>query len=264
MNIDIFSDIGNTHRICQDYSLAENQCLILSDGCSSAPNTDFGSRLLVKAAQFCLSQNYPDTQSLLYSIISTANVYSKSLQLSEDCLSATLMFGEIKDNLCKVVVVGDGMLAVRSKDDSLIVYNFRYPSGAPYYLRYELNSNLKSAYFKEFGDLFTVEIIYYSPSMQITSKEEINNSSFKNPFYFEQTFDLNQCKTLSLFTDGVYSFNQKQIPVSEEIVLKEFLSYKSYAGEFVRRRCNKVLKIYKDNGINHFDDFSMGTIYNGN
>src|SRR5215203_2249321 len=50
MNTDCFFNIGATHSVCQDYVVA-SPYLILSDGCSSSPDTDIGARLLVKAAE---------------------------------------------------------------------------------------------------------------------------------------------------------------------------------------------------------------------
>ena len=43
---DSYFKIGKTHLICQDYALHSEGHISLSDGCSSSPNTDIGSRLL--------------------------------------------------------------------------------------------------------------------------------------------------------------------------------------------------------------------------
>ena len=53
MNANCAINIGSTHALCQDYALARNDgpYVILSDGCSSSPDTDVGSRLLVKASE---------------------------------------------------------------------------------------------------------------------------------------------------------------------------------------------------------------------
>ena len=60
MNADSVFNIGATHAVCQDYVIARSgettfgspnagPYIILSDGCSSSPDTDMGARLLVKA-----------------------------------------------------------------------------------------------------------------------------------------------------------------------------------------------------------------------
>ncbi len=49
MNIDTFIKQGE-HGICEDYVIAKmingSPVLVISDGCSSSPNTDVGSKLL--------------------------------------------------------------------------------------------------------------------------------------------------------------------------------------------------------------------------
>ena len=84
--------IGKTHTVCQDYaihkqsenvSFKQENIIALSDGCSGAPDTDFGSRFLVKT--------FVD-----YSIGNRANYHkiidcAEILNLDLYCLSATLL-----------------------------------------------------------------------------------------------------------------------------------------------------------------------------
>ena len=46
MNTDGAFYIGTTHEVCQDYCMAENDAIVVSDGCSGSPGTDMGSRVL--------------------------------------------------------------------------------------------------------------------------------------------------------------------------------------------------------------------------
>ncbi|HYO91642.1 MAG TPA: hypothetical protein VEQ40_08400, partial [Pyrinomonadaceae bacterium] len=80
MNADSAFLIGATHAVCQDYAVAgngtpderaavsnlqANPYVILSDGCSSSPDTDIGARLLVKAAeQVLFKARAPTAQAL--------------------------------------------------------------------------------------------------------------------------------------------------------------------------------------------------------
>src|SRR6476659_1428102 len=57
MNADATINIGATHALCQDYVIAKDRHVILSDGCSSSPDTDIGARLLVKALEQNLSKS---------------------------------------------------------------------------------------------------------------------------------------------------------------------------------------------------------------
>ena len=54
MQVDTFSKIGKTHKICEDYILSGTKpfpYIIISDGCSSSEGTDMGARLLCFLAQ---------------------------------------------------------------------------------------------------------------------------------------------------------------------------------------------------------------------
>ena len=46
-------------------------------------------------------------------------------------------------------------------------------------------------------------------------------------------------------------------------IIRNLVDFKSFTGEFMERRLNKVLKTYSKLGINHYDDLSVGAIYTG-
>ena len=62
MNANSAINIGATHSLCEDYVIAQSEghYVILSDCCSSSPDTDIGARLLVKAAENILTKQAVD------------------------------------------------------------------------------------------------------------------------------------------------------------------------------------------------------------
>ena len=85
-NADSYFCIGSTHDVCQDYAISSPDRLraIISDGCSSAPDTDFGSRLLVKAKE----RNFYENDD---SIILSARNSADAIGLHDITLTATLL-----------------------------------------------------------------------------------------------------------------------------------------------------------------------------
>ena len=62
MKADAYFEIGATHLVCQDYALAfannEYAYAIVSDGCTSSPNTDIGARLISVIAKDAINYLY--------------------------------------------------------------------------------------------------------------------------------------------------------------------------------------------------------------
>jgi len=56
MNADSYFEIGSTHLVCQDYALSglyKDMCYgIVSDGCSSAENSEIGAQILCHGARY--------------------------------------------------------------------------------------------------------------------------------------------------------------------------------------------------------------------
>lgn len=272
MNVDSFFTIGSTHKVCQDYVLHSNKedkpYVILSDGCSTATDSDFGSRLLCKSLEPLIYNKDYNIHSLLDGVIRNAHTLSRALNLHDDSLSATLVFAKVIENNFKAFAVGDCVIAAKHKNGTLYFVEYEFVSGAPYYLRYEIN-NIKNGYFKEFGK----EVKRHSYWMRSDkngfeiSDVVIESFDFKEIF-FEETFSMEDYEFISIMSDGARSFQKtvissttkQNVPVLPEESTREILAFKGYFGEFVQRRCQKAFKQFKDQGIHNYDDFSIGVI----
>lgn len=280
MNSDSFFTIGSTHKVCQDYVIHSPinvpQYVILSDGCSSAVDSDFGSRILCKSLQSLIYNEKHNIESMLDSVIRSAHSFAKSMLLNDDSLCATLVFARIEPyregKAFKTYTIGDSMIAAKHKFRNQIEFiEYKFASGAPYYLRYEID-NMKEQYFQKFGNevsrrSFSIDNDYSVG--QLISVAEEKKLNF-DKIYFEEAFSLEDYDWVAVMSDGATSFQKltadsttkQNIPVGPMDALYETLSFKGYFGEFVQRRCQKAFKQFKEKNIHNYDDFSIGVISN--
>ncbi|RDJ35534.1 MAG: hypothetical protein DWQ19_12010 [Crenarchaeota archaeon] len=278
MNSDCFFTIGSTHRVCQDYAISKANHALISDGCSSAPDTDFGSRLLVKSAEdqlvetmTCTSEHYsPDFLPWVFkSVIKNANVTARVLELSVDSLSATLLAVALDEshNIFSTICFGDGAVVGKTKEGKLHIMEYEFQSGAPYYMRYELTKEDKNRYIKEFGREFVLRITTVDPEGEISRISKNGHLSLEEPF-FQRWFDTDSYDTVAIMSDGINSFvkqettatSKQNFPVDSAEIIRELMVFKNYSGSFVQRRCQKAFKKFKELNITNYDDFSMGVV----
>jgi hypothetical protein len=277
MNADVFFTIGSTHKICQDYAVGvkddpEHPFVIVSDGCSSAPDTDFGSRLIVKAAQPHVNKEcFNDIDAFLYGVLSNASTFCRTLQLPDESLCATLLVARINENNFETLVVGDGLVVAKSRRDGMIyVCDYEFKSGAPYYLRYELNEDIKKSYFDEFGQEGSCRSYCIEPDGKISEEKELPFDFGPDKIFFQNLFPISEWESVGVISDGANSFVKQKLtsttktnePVANFEIVKEVMAFKGYTGEFVQRRCNRAFKSFRDQGMQNCDDFSIGVISN--
>ena len=111
---------GDGHKVNQDYCLSGSRkdihYAIVSDGCSSSPDTDFGSRILAKAAENNIESFHTDYFE--HAVISEATVQVKSLNLSKRSLDATLLIILYDDFIVRFRCYGDGFCALIFNDST--------------------------------------------------------------------------------------------------------------------------------------------------
>lgn len=273
MNVDTFFTIGSTHKICQDYVLHgtnDNPYVILSDGCSSSPDSDFGSRILCKSLQPLIYNFDYNINSLLDAVFRNAHNLAKTMVIEDDALCATLVFCRIENGFFKTYSVGDSVIAAKDKSGTVHFIEYEFASGAPYYLRYEID-NMKEGYFAKFGkEVYrkTSQIYNRIPvgvEISLEAKEQVEFDKI----YFEEKFAIEDYEWVAIMSDGASSFQQlkttsttkQNVSVTKEKTLyQQILAFKGYFGEFVQRRCQKAFKEFDEQNIHNYDDFSIGVI----
>src|SRR5829696_1533345 len=153
MNADSAFQMGSTHAVCQDYAVA-GACaatadgagvpcrpyVILSDGCSSSPDTDTGARLLVKAAERLLRESGgPPADGLAGLHAEAARLalsWAELLGLRPQAVDATLLTAHLDGGELVVGCSGDGVVCLQTAGGALDAYVVSYPAGYPVYPSY--------------------------------------------------------------------------------------------------------------------------------
>ncbi len=268
---------GSSHTVCQDYTRAHvnsDETLaygILSDGCSSSPDTDVGARLLVlETEKWLLKRRQLDARVFQDIIHDTQQRAVQLLPLYPLCTDATLLtlYKSVSSKFVQFHITGDGLILARRKGTQIYdIQRKNFPNGMPWYLSYELNparlsklmeSDLLMTYEWSTLDLInrTHEIEHFQ-TYNITQRQE----SIETPIvHSAETHDL-----FLLMSDGIESFvhGETKISIPYNEVLYTLLDFKNFHGEFVVRRFRKALKEFQKNQWVHQDDLSVAALYSG-
>jgi hypothetical protein len=262
IHLDSYFAVGKTHTVCQDYAATHNRdgrvFLALSDGCSSSPDTDFGSRILVKKAIALTieSDNYL-SPTIFAGGIDNAR---RTLGLSKNCLDATLMFAQQVDDEVVVNVWGDGVLHVKYRSGKTETFDIEFPDNTPAYFSYLANLTVDN-YLANHGKRIV-------NSWTNGTKDGVLECPVDKQHYnLESRFVLDEIESLFLFSDGVKSFcrmvNGAWQPIPLQEVLEQITAVKNCNGEFMVRRMRKFLYDFcPKNGWIHEDDIAVAAMIN--
>jgi hypothetical protein len=283
VHADSYFTIGKTHRVCQDYAkagmsddlAAPAAYVVLSDGCSSSPDSDFGARLMVLWGADDL-QSYGNTIDL--ELVARSAEPMDGFPVHPHCLDATLLalfqcrdYEDPDERLdgrhLKAILAGDGVLAGRRRDGSINYWVVSYRPGpegqvAPAYPSY-LNDEVRLARYLELGHGITTISEYLDGELVVASEKIVHPEEFT----WDVVLDASEFDFVALFSDGVESFYTKddrgrvtRIPVYA--VLQQAMAVKGHKGSFVTRRCQRFFERFcPKNGWEHADDFSMAAIW---
>lgn len=275
MNQDSYFFIGKTHNVCQDYALHglyddnklnKNGFVIVSDGCSGSPDTDFGSRFLAMGAKNTL-KNFVGNPSefVVEGALINATQYGHALQLHPQHLDATLLVALVYNKVVTCVATGDGVIVAKDKDGVITIIDISFAGGAPVYLNYRNNLSRFNALLDTYDCTKTIKttIVY--------KDGEEENSVTTNSLISSFDFEIEKFDFVAVMTDGVSSFQRPVITGTSKTyesmktieVVRELMNIKGVVGQFVERRCKAFLRNCAKDGIIHADDFSVGMLYLG-
>ena len=276
MHTDSYFKIGSSHPICQDFAtsglLKSIPYTIIADGCSGAKDSDWGARLLVRS----LSENiYPGPLTDAYQIAGRlSQSHCRTLNLPNEALTATLLSVSVVEtgtpHRFQAAIFGDGCIVARRNDGTLEVISHEFSTGAPYYLRYNLDQESHLQYCKEFGEgqllITSTELGGTASKSHPINVETLNVNNGDTLYIYD--FPISEYNLVAVLSDGVKSF-EKKVKTDTQIstttvpmysILLELFQFKGYAGHFVQRRCIKQFKVFEELGWSHFDDFSIGVM----
>jgi hypothetical protein len=216
MFTDSFFQQGGTHAVCQDYSAHGDDYAIISDGCSSAPDSDFGARLIIKAAERELSiyrSGFTDT--FVKGVIFEAS--AKALQignLNANCLTATLglVVADKDKKQSRALLVGDGVIGAHERSGKWEVKTFEPTLGGCFYPTYMLKESDMAAYYQRFEGRYETKGYrghLNEPEKMDRMWEDITLTTDQP--YFCQTFNHDEYDFVFVGSDGLLSFMQKVV-----------------------------------------------------
>jgi len=267
VHINSFFSIGQTHNVCQDYAAAKlveietenaitHSILAVSDGCSSSPDTDIGSRLLVQHSLNTARFGVIHGEDVIFAAFET----SSRLQLSRRTLDATLLIAQIDQNrnLINTKIWGDGVVWVKYKDGKEQTIDIEFSNNAPAYLSYFLTPDLINL-------LLESKCLRTVTDMVAGREPIVSVDDTSNQYEWSREFCLSDVDTMMIFSDGIKSFRKKvngayqNVPLAD--VLKEVTAIKNYNGEFMVRRMKKFLHEFcPKNSWIHEDDVAVAAM----
>jgi hypothetical protein len=266
--------IGTTHDICEDYALSNDasDLIMVSDGCSSSPKTDIGSRLICECAKNDF-WNHVKKSNIVY----IANKAAQMMDLPQRCLDVTFLTAVADEEKVFIETTGDGNIIVKTKDGVLHIISMNYAKSAPYYMNYVYNRNDDLAWENIPNNDYTVE---YNTITEDKLEYTITNLPLESFPGLESSFEpkgnrlvlsREDVEWVALSSDGLESFYEKvstetslvNKPVDYIDIIIELFQIRNTNGKFVQRRLNKFKKACAKKNWYNADDVSLAILVPG-
>lgn len=283
MNTDSAFAIGKRHEVCQDYAQSETDGkwarAWVSDGCSSSPDSDIGSRLVVLAAKQSLRAmletgwdmewSSPDEVGLMAAQGAAAS--ARMLGLPPEVLDATLLSLACDGERVCLSAFGDGVMFLRWADGGTKCLDIELTNGYPDYLSYRLDKARRDKYDATWKHTKAAKVLRgaWGPKDMVETHQPHELRPHEG---YAEVHRLAQgdakLDLAAVMSDGVRSFYRRtesgaNEPVPLDEVLKDLLDFKLHSGRFVQRRLNRFLKDAAAKGWEHHDDIALAAIHFG-
>ena len=267
MHADSAFRIGSTHEVCQDYAAtgsgAHGPYAVLSDGCSSSPDTDVGARLLVRAAVRLLRESGATPAAGLAALHAEAArralAWAELLGLEPQAVDATLLTAHVSGDRLIIGCSGDGVVCLEQGDGALDVYSVNYPAGFPVYPAYA-HQPARLRGLTQSGRASKELTRWRAPSLAERPRQvSVSHGDALTEVF---AFDAAAYRFAALLSDGVHSFLHAE-DTALESVLPGLVSFKQTRGAFVGRRMKMFLKDCRRRGWRHADDLSLAALHLG-
>lgn len=265
--LDAYYTIGKLHLFCEDYVCQGEQpfpYVILADGCSAAPDSDLGARLLVLNARRLLPRftlgaldeagRFTRHWRLGRQVIRRAARQARDWGLDVGVLDATLLIAWADGDAVHVHLYGDGCIATRSVSGAVTAIQVDYAENAPYYLSYLLDAERGALYQEALGDAQIGQRIHHLQESGATTRQR----PFDAPTAF--SFSLATFPTVAVATDGLHSFINADTGERVELleVAQRLLDFPGLHAGFVKRQTHAVLAEYGRQRVVNLDDLGWG------
>lgn len=257
--------IGNQHlrngMPCQDYAASEARSdsanAVVSDGCSSGGKTDIGARIVALNTLNALREGNAVTIPFDQYCFSLDEAVRQELNLKHEDMLATIGYIRANMQLAELRLLGDGVLAVQWGDTDVAMMRIEWANNMPAYRAYMLDdyAGLRNA-MKDW--MLPNEHVWYhgDGTQHVYSRsfdEGIKGTNWVYPISSTAAYPTN----FAIFSDGV-----AQVTAMDwKDVVKELMSFKSYEGDFVKRRMNRFIRDIHTAGKGPMDDIAMACVH---
>ncbi len=245
LHVDAHFARGRTHPVCQDYATVGPGIAVVCDGCSGAPDSDVGARLVAHAALQATPRTLADGTWL-----QRTETARSALGLGPAALDATCIVARATEDAIAVTMFGDGVVAARRPDGALTIIEVSYPQSAPPYPSYALCELRQQAY--ESSGLGT-------PTVSATERAPMPIPVGSGLSWI---FPRADWQSVLVGSDGLGAFRdveQTLAPTTE--VVPALFRYPSPRGAFVTRRLRKYLaKEAPTRGLHPEDDVAVAAL----
>ena len=256
MHADSHFVIGHEHTVCQDYAACwqteTGVVAAMADGCSTAPDTDVGARLLVLLAK---QHQAEGLDSLEDKIIESLPTPPGAGGLDWRAYRATLGIVSARPEGASVRLWGDGVVIAVRHTGEVEAEVVNYDEGAPPYLCYKKLPEEIAAWGRlSKQGAYTVESISQGTSQTRRGENpELKPLSLE---YLAETY-----KVVAVCSDGLMSAYSPSGPVPVSEMVSHLGSLPNLSGEFVVRKLrNGLSKFLKKANAVHADDVSMAAV----
>lgn len=253
---------------CQDHALSgvvslngfRHAFAVISDGCSSAGETDIGARILTTLTAKAMRQETYDVDDELF-INSEAFDIAYELDLKYEDLLATHVYAVIDDEgRGSVTVKGDGVVAFMWSGGDITIYQYEWAKNLPYYPLYESLDD----FYQEHGgrDAKALKVSCWrqvADGLVIVSEVEhtVDEGCRGLTLPIAQPVgDSDILSAIVLFTDGVSRVDK----IDLDDAIRQLTAFPSRHGVFVKRRLNQFIKRANKIGHGPLDDLAMAVI----
>lgn len=257
------SEAGQDYAMCGEHR--GTSFAVVSDGCSTAGRTDVGARLLCLAARKCAgetcSKDYEMVQSHLRDIVSRQK---QELALDDSDLYATCLMAYVRGDEVRVLVYGDGVLAVRYRDGygRLEHYEWSYNS-PPFPMSSE--EDLRRMVERESRLCVTRHRIAPERSQTSPSKEvdTVPLGQRQRTGFCARVFDVKALADVALFTDGVDKVMSDAHAMPWDEVVADLMAFhptptsEGWARTSMNGFCARVERV----GYKVYDDLSCAVLH---
>ncbi|MCA9624058.1 MAG: protein phosphatase 2C domain-containing protein [Myxococcales bacterium] len=228
--------IGDHHEICQDWAAAGTSpgggWALVCDGCSSSPSSDFGARLLGRAASLALEAGCFEPRA----VVAEAATHARALALPAAALDSTLVAVWEEDDRFIALVAGDGVVAARRRDGGLEHWSVELEASAPSYLSYLLDEHRLAAYLALHGARRVIHGRDDRPSER--SDDRVTRARYGVSLVLPRA----DYSAVVVASDGARVVADAVGALSAGGAMRALMDFKTRKGRFLRRRLRRLLR----------------------